>query len=103
MIKTEIASCEDYHNNRTAVNYIILIYDLLHRPKLTLPLINKLRILALIKNENDQAVCYSGLYQIGEVYARSWILAGTSLGRSTPNIFASTVVHRGVGISSTLM
>ena len=30
-----------------------------------------------------------GEYQIGEVYARSCNVAGTTFGRSTPNIFAS--------------
>ena len=42
-----------------------------------------------------------GLYQMGEVYARSWTVAGTLSGRSTPKNAASYVVQRGVGISRT--
>jgi hypothetical protein len=38
---------------------------------------------------------------MGVVYARSWMLDGTSVGSFTPKILASYVVQRGVGISST--
>src|SRR5262245_21947741 len=37
-----------------------------------------------------------GLYQMGVVYARSWMVAGTSVGSGTPKNFASYVVQRGV-------
>jgi hypothetical protein len=30
-----------------------------------------------------------GVYQIGELYARSWIVVGTSSGSFTPSAFAS--------------
>ena len=40
-----------------------------------------------------------GVYQIGELHARSWIWVGA--GASIPNLAASYVVQRGVGISST--
>lgn len=51
--------------------------------------------------EHRVGYCDSGVYHIGEVYARSWCDEGTSSGRSTPKNAASYVVHRGVGISST--
>ena len=42
-----------------------------------------------------------GEYQIGEVYARSCVVRGTSGGISIPKNFASYAVQRGVGISIT--
>jgi hypothetical protein len=44
---------------------------------------------------------YVGVYPIGEVYARFWMLAGTSVGSFTPKNLASYLVQRGVGISRT--
>jgi len=38
---------------------------------------------------------------MGEVQARSWMLAGTSAGGATPSEAASLVDQRGVGISRT--
>src|SRR5690348_6039366 len=45
--------------------------------------------------------CLAGVYQIGEVYARSVVSIGTSLGIWMPKYFASYAVQRGVGISIT--
>jgi hypothetical protein len=42
-----------------------------------------------------------GVYQIGLVYARSWVDTGAPFGIGTPNRNASIVVQRGVGISIT--
>ena len=42
-----------------------------------------------------------GLYQIDELQARSWMLAGSPFGMAMPNRAASMVLQRGVGISST--
>ncbi len=39
-----------------------------------------------------------GAYQMGELQARSWMVAGTSAGGSAPRRAASQVVQRGVGI-----
>ena len=39
----------------------------------------------------------------GEGQARSWMVAGTPVGGSTPNVVASQVVQREVGISRTWM
>jgi len=44
---------------------------------------------------------FGGVYQMGEVYARSCKLIGTSLGIWMPKRFASYAVQRGVGISMT--
>jgi len=43
----------------------------------------------------------SGVYQIGEDQARSWIVAGTPSGIGNPLLTESKVDQRGVGISST--
>jgi hypothetical protein len=40
-----------------------------------------------------------GVYQIGEVYARSWMVIVISSGISIPKRTASSAVHWGVGIS----
>jgi len=45
--------------------------------------------------------CYIGVYQIGDVQARSWIVAGRPFGIGIPSATASYVLQRGVGISST--
>ena len=42
-----------------------------------------------------------GAYQIGEVHARSWIVAGTPSSSGRPARAASNVLQRGVGISIT--
>src|SRR5262245_46591376 len=42
-----------------------------------------------------------GVYQIGELQARSWIVAATTSGGAMPSFAAWIVVQRGVGISST--
>ena len=42
-----------------------------------------------------------GVYQIDEVQALFWMVAGTLSGRSMPKKSASYVVQRGVGILST--
>jgi hypothetical protein len=42
-----------------------------------------------------------GLYQIGLVYARSWVDVGAPSGIGIPNRNASYVDHLGVGISIT--
>src|SRR5262245_37117474 len=42
-----------------------------------------------------------GVYQIGELQARSWMVAATTSGGAIPSCFAWIVVQRGVGISST--
>ena len=42
-----------------------------------------------------------GAYQIGELHARSWIVAGSPPGIAMPSAAASRVLQRGVGISST--
>src|SRR5436190_10249149 len=42
-----------------------------------------------------------GVYQIGELHARSWIVADTTSGGAMPSFAAWIVVQRGVGISST--
>ena len=46
-------------------------------------------------------VQFSGVYQIGDVYARSCSFIGTSSAMSIPNTLASKAVQRGVGISIT--
>ena len=42
-----------------------------------------------------------GVYQIGEVQARSCPVSGTTSGGGSPDFTAWISVHRGVGISST--
>ena len=42
-----------------------------------------------------------GVYQMGELHARSWMLTATTSGGGTPSCLAWIVVQRGVGISST--
>ena len=42
-----------------------------------------------------------GVYQIGELHARSCWVAATTSGGAMPSLAAWIVVHRGVGISST--
>jgi len=42
-----------------------------------------------------------GVYQIGELHARSWRVAATTSGGAMPSFAAWMVVQRGVGISST--
>src|SRR5512144_258365 len=42
-----------------------------------------------------------GVYQIGELHARSWIVAATTSGGAMWSFAAWIVVHRGVGISRT--
>src|SRR6266446_679313 len=42
-----------------------------------------------------------GVYQMGELHARSWSVGATTSGGATPSFAAWMVVHRGVGISST--
>src|SRR3972149_8428325 len=42
-----------------------------------------------------------GVYQIGELHARSWMVAATTSGGAMPSCLAWIVVQRGVGISST--
>src|SRR5262245_55167498 len=42
-----------------------------------------------------------GVYQMGELHARSWTVAATTSGGGTPSCLAWIVVQRGVGISST--
>src|SRR5262245_51949395 len=42
-----------------------------------------------------------GVYQMGELHARSWIVAATTSGGAIPSCLAWIVVQRGVGISST--
>ena len=42
-----------------------------------------------------------GVYQIGDVQARSCTVGETRLGGGTPSFFASYVDQRGVGICST--
>ncbi len=42
-----------------------------------------------------------GVYQIGDVHPRSWIETGSPVGTGTPSRTASSVLQRGVGISST--
>ena len=44
---------------------------------------------------------YLGVYQMGELHARSCMVAGKFLGGSMPSSLASYVDQRGVGISST--
>ena len=41
-----------------------------------------------------------GVYQIGELQARSWTVAATTSGGAMPSSCAWMVVQRGVGISS---
>ena len=41
----------------------------------------------------------AGVYQIGDVHARSWIETGSPFGTGTPRRTASIVLQRGVGIS----
>ena len=43
----------------------------------------------------------AGVYQMGEVYALSWVVIGTSFGILMLNRLASYAVQRGVGISIT--
>ncbi len=43
----------------------------------------------------------AGVYQIGDVQARSWIETGSPFGTGTPRRAASIVLQRGVGISRT--
>ncbi len=43
----------------------------------------------------------AGVYQIGEVQARSWMEAGSPFGIGNPSRTASRVLQRGVGISRT--
>jgi len=42
-----------------------------------------------LAEELPDRVHWSGVYQMGVVYARSWMLAGTSVGSFTPKTFAS--------------
>ena len=54
----------------------------------------------------DQESCFPdlaqfGLYQIDELQARSWMLAGSPFGMAMPRRAASMVLQREVGISST--
>jgi len=42
---------------------------------------------------------YIGVYQLGDVNARSWMLAGPLVGSFTPKNFASNVIQRGIGVS----
>ena len=42
-----------------------------------------------------------GVYQMGEVQARSWSVGATTSGGAMPSFAAWIVVQRGVGISST--
>src|SRR5215467_780024 len=42
-----------------------------------------------------------GVYQMGELHARSWSVGATTSGGGTPSFAAWIVVQRGVGISST--
>jgi hypothetical protein len=42
-----------------------------------------------------------GAYQIGDDQPRCWIFSGASWGNGRPFWIASSVLHRGVGISST--
>ena len=49
-----------------------------------------------------ELINYSGLYQIGDVYALSWWDLGINLGNLLPKTTLSYVVQRGVGISITL-
>ena len=44
---------------------------------------------------------FAGVYQMGEVYARSVVIIVTSGAIFTPNLLASYAVQRGVGISMT--
>jgi hypothetical protein len=45
---------------------------------------------------------FPGVYQIGDVQARSWMDTGKPFGMGTPSRAASRVLQRGVGISITL-
>ena len=42
-----------------------------------------------------------GVYQMGEVQARSWMIGGKSAGGSAPRFTAAIVDQRGVQISNT--
>jgi hypothetical protein len=47
-----------------------------------------------------QIYAFDGVYQMGDVHARSWIVAGALLGIGKAFFIASSVLQRGVGISS---
>jgi len=52
------------------------------------------------RSEESSDISY-GVYQIGDVYARSVTVIGTSSGIVMPKYLASKAVQRGVGISMT--
>ena len=54
-----------------------------------------------LAEDRARHACDHGVYQIGEVYARSSWTIGTLAGRLSPKYLASYAVQRGVGISIT--
>ena len=57
--------------------------------------------IAIIK-QLVMSICCQGLYQIGELQARSWMVGATSVNGCLPSRKVSQVVQRQLGFSSVL-